>query len=165
MGISAVDKYPEDYDGIVAGAPAVDFLNMNGYRANFFTITGDADSKDYIPISTWTGLIHDEVLKQCDEIDGVKDGIIEIANQCHFDPTELLCKDGQEGPDQCLNEAQVEQVEKIYAPYRYPDGKLIFPRMNPGNELNAVQRLLSGEPFPHSVVRSYIAPRLGISLT
>jgi hypothetical protein len=155
MGISAVDKYPEDYDGIVAGAPAVDFLNMNGYRANFFTITGGPGSKDYIPISTWTGLIHNEVLAQCDELDGVKDGIIEIANQCYFDPSTLACKDGQEAPTECLNDAQIKQVEQIYAPYRYPDGKLIFPRMNPGNELSAVQRLLSGEPFVHSVVWTF----------
>lgn len=160
MGISAADKYPEDYDGIVAGAPAVDFLNMNGYRANFFTITGGPDSKDYIPISTWTGLIHNEVLNQCDELDGVKDGIIEIANQCYFDPSKLACKDGQEAPTECLNEAQIEQVEQIYSPYRYPDGKLIFPRMNPGNELSAVQRLLAGAPFVHSVVRCYSSSML-----
>ncbi|KAM3537220.1 hypothetical protein ARSEF1564_009860 [Beauveria bassiana] len=52
IGISAADKYPEDFDGIVAGALAVDFLHMNDYRANFFTITGGPDSDNYIPITT-----------------------------------------------------------------------------------------------------------------
>ncbi|KAL2212931.1 tannase and feruloyl esterase [Sarocladium strictum] len=151
MGIGAADRYPEDYDGIVAGAPAVDFLHMNGYRANFFTITGDKDSKDYIPLSTWTGLIHDEVLNQCDELDGIKDGIIEIANECYFDPTKLRCRDDQTAPKECLNDAQIQQVKEIYASYEYPDGTLIFPRMNPGNEVYAVKKLIAGEPFAYSV--------------
>lgn len=151
MGIKAAEIFPDDYDGIVAGAPTVDFNNLQGQRAMFYTVTGAVGSKDFISADTWTGLIHDEVLKQCDEIDGVADGIIEIPSKCHFDPNTLLCKEGKEG-DKCLSLAQVEQLKKIYAPYTYPDGELIFPRMTPGSEIKAVERLLSGQPFPHSVV-------------
>ena len=155
MGTKAAEVYPLDYDGIVAGAPTVDFNNLQGQRAMFYTVTGAVGSEDFISADTWTGLIHDEVLNQCDEIDGVADGIIEIPNKCHFDPQTLLCDTSQsimsEGQS-CLNHAQVQQLEKIYAPYRYSDGELIFPRMNPGNEKKAIERLLSGQPFPHSVV-------------
>lgn len=154
MGIKAAEAYPRDYDGIIAGAPAVDFNNLQGQRAMFYTVTGAKGSEDFISADTWTGLIHDEVLKQCDEIDGVADGIIEIPSKCHFNPRTLLCEAPQDEGRECLNAAQVQQVEKVYAPYRYPSGELIFPRMNPGNELKAVERLLSGEPFPHSVVSS-----------
>ncbi|KAH7367852.1 feruloyl esterase B [Plectosphaerella cucumerina] len=150
MGIKAAEVYPNDYDGIVAGAPTVDFNNLQGQRAMFYTITGAVGSKDFITADTWTGLIHDEVLRQCDAIDGVADGIIEIPNKCHFDPSTLFCG-GESDKTQCLNAAQVQQLEKIYAPYTYPDGELIFPRMNPGNEKKAIERLLSGQPFPHSV--------------
>jgi hypothetical protein len=152
MGIKAAEVYPNDYDGIVAGAPTVDFNNLQGQRAMFYTITGAVGSKDFITADTWSGLIHDEVLRQCDAIDGVADGIIEIPNKCHFDPSTLFCG-GESDKTQCLNAAQVQQLEKIYAPYTYPDGELIFPRMNPGNEKKAIERLLSGQPFPHSVVR------------
>lgn len=149
MGISAADKFPGDYDGIVAGAPAVDFNNLYGSRANFFTITGGPGSRDYITVDTWTGLIHREVLRQCDGIDGVADGIIEIPSKCRFDPATLLCPADQ--TSDCLSAAQVKQVQQVYAPYTYPDGTLIFPRMNPGNELEAVQGLLAGKPFSSSV--------------
>ncbi|KAM0324673.1 hypothetical protein ACHAQA_008065 [Verticillium albo-atrum] len=149
MGVKAAEKYPNDYDGIVAGAPTVDFNNLQGARAVFYTITGAIGSADFISADTWTGLIHEEVLHQCDEIDGVADGIIEIPSKCHFEPQTLLCE--SEGAEKCLNEAQVQQLENIYAPHKYPDGELIFPRMNPGSEKRAVERLFSGQPFAHSV--------------
>ncbi|KAF5716819.1 feruloyl esterase b [Fusarium mundagurra] len=148
MGIKAAEKYPKDYDGIVAGCPAVDFNNLQGQRAMFYPITGSADSPNYIPIDTWKGLIHDEVLRQCDKIDGVEDGIIEVPDKCFFNPKTLQCSPRR--PKNCLNSAQVSQLQKIYAPYTYPNGKLIFPRMNPGNELQAVSKLIAGTPFSYS---------------
>ena len=148
MGIKAAEMYPDDYNGIIAGCPAVDFNHLQGERAMFYPITGAAGSANYIPIDTWTGLIHNEVLNQCDGLDGVMDGIIEVVDKCFFDPKKLLCPSGQ--TTNCLNEAQVEQVEKVYAPYTYPNGTLIFPRMNPGNELQAVTKLLAGAPFSYS---------------
>ncbi|RXG48647.1 hypothetical protein VDGE_08954 [Verticillium dahliae] len=119
MGIKAAELFPEDYDGIVAGAPTVDFNKLQGARAFFYTVTGAAD------------------------------GIIEVPNKCHFDPQALLCKASE--VQGCLNEAQVQQLEKIYAPYEFPDGEPIFPRLNPGAEKRAVDRLLSGLPFTNSV--------------
>ncbi|KAL6915242.1 hypothetical protein FSHL1_012897 [Fusarium sambucinum] len=150
MGIKAAEKYPKDYDGIVAGCPAVDFNNLQGQRAMFYPITGSADSPDYIPIDTWKGLIHDEVLRQCDTIDGVKDGIIEVPDKCFFDPKALKCSPRRPKDKGCLSSAQVAQLQKIYAPYTYPNGELIFPRMNPGNELQAVSKLIAGTPFSYS---------------
>lgn len=151
MGIKAAQAFPQDYDGIIAGAPTVDFNNLQGQRAMFYPIMGANGSQNFIDADTFTGLIHEEVLRQCDKIDGVEDGIIEIPNRCYFNPWTLLC--AWEEDEDCLNFEQVQQLEKIYAPYRYPDGGLIFPRMNPGNEEKAIEGLLSGEPFPHSVVR------------
>ncbi|KAI5458334.1 Tannase/feruloyl esterase [Mariannaea sp. PMI_226] len=148
MGIKAAEDFPEDYDGIVAGCPAVDFNNLQGERAMFYPITGAVGSANYISKETWTGLIHEEILKQCDTIDHVKDGIIEVPGKCFFDPQTLLCKPYQ--TTDCLNSDQVEQLQKIYAPYTYSNGTLIFPRMNPGNELQAVQKLLAGSPFSYS---------------
>ncbi|UNI16356.1 Feruloyl esterase [Purpureocillium takamizusanense] len=149
MGIKGAERYPDDYDGIVAGCPAVDFNHLQGQRAMFYPITGPVGSSNYISHQLWTGLIHDEVLRQCDGLDGVVDGIIEVPDRCHFKPEALLC-----APDQddglCLNKQQVEQLRQIYAPYTYPDGSLIFPRMNPGNEIMVVQKLISGAPFSYS---------------
>lgn len=154
MGIKAAEVYSDDYDGIVAGCPAVDFNHLQGERAMFYPITGAVGSPNFIGPDLWKGLIHDEVLKQCDHLDGVLDGIIEVPGRCHFQPKALLCSPHKSDP--CLNSQQVQQLVKIYAPYTYPDGTLIFPRMNPGNEIFAVQKFFSGTPFTYSQV--WISP-------
>ncbi|KAK5996263.1 putative feruloyl esterase B-2 [Cladobotryum mycophilum] len=153
MGIKAAQVHPEDYDGIIAGCPAVDFNNLQGERAMFYPITGPTTSPNFIAPEIWTGLIHDEVLRQCDGLDGVMDGIIEVPSRCHFQPKTLLCPEWAwpgEKSSKCLNGQQVEQLQQIYAPYAYPNGTLIFPRMNPGNEVFAIQKLLAGAPFSYS---------------
>ncbi|OAQ68076.1 feruloyl esterase B precursor [Pochonia chlamydosporia 170] len=148
MGVKAAEAYPEDYDGIVAGCPAVDFLHLQGERAMFYPITGPVNSPNFITPDLWTGLIHNEVLKQCDLLDGVKDGIIENPGKCHFRPETLQCPKSKTSG--CLNAQQVQQLRRIYAPYTFPDGSLIFPRMNPGNEEQAVKKFFAGAPFSYS---------------
>jgi hypothetical protein len=155
MGIKAAELYPDDFDGIIAGCPAVDFNYLQGERAMFYPITGAAGSPNFIEPDLWTGLIHNEVLKQCDALDGVKDGIIEVPDRCYFQPETLLCRPwwwpfGKSSP--CLNFQQVLQLRQIYAPYTYPNRTLIFPRMNPGNEIFAVQKFFAGAPFSYSEV-------------
>ncbi|KAH7095454.1 Tannase/feruloyl esterase [Paraphoma chrysanthemicola] len=149
QGIDNADKFPEDFDGIVAGAPGVDFNNLVSWRARFFTVTGAINSSDFIPATAWKTWIHDEVLKQCDAVDGAEDGIIEDPALCAFDPSTLRCE-GDESTN-CLNNKQVEQLRTIFSDYRYPDGELIFPAMQPGSEVGAVDRLYAGAPFAYSV--------------
>jgi hypothetical protein len=158
MGVKAAEAFPEDFDGIVAGCPAVDFLHLQGERAMFYPITGAVGSPNFIRPDQWTGLIHDEVLRQCDTLDGVKDGIIEVPDKCQFNPNALQCSTSSANIDNCLNAQQVDQLRRIYAPYTDPDGTLIFPRMNPGNEQEAVKRFFAGAPFTYSLVsRQYDA--------
>lgn len=155
MGINAAQMYPDDFDGIVAGCPAVDFNHLQGERAMFYTITGSKNSSDFISQDKWTGIIHDEVLRQCDVIDGVKDGIIEVPDKCHFQPEALLCRPWLwlwNTNLECLSLAQVLQLKQIYAPYVQGNGKEIFPRMNPGNEIMAVTKFFAGAPFSYSEV-------------
>ncbi|UQC78964.1 feruloyl esterase B [Colletotrichum lupini] len=146
QGVQAADMFPEDFDGIVAGAPAVDFNNLYSWRASFYPLTGSVGSKDFIAPATWRTTIHDEVLKQCDTIDGVQDGIIEDPTLCHFEPGTLLCKPDS-GDSKCLTGAQVEIVRKIFSPTNYTDGKLFWPAMNPGSEIITADGLYSGSPF------------------
>jgi feruloyl esterase len=148
QGIKSAEKFPGDFDGIVAGAPGVDFNDLISWRARFFTITGAIGSANFIPATTWKTWIHDEVLRQCDTIDKAKDGIIEDPTLCKFDPSTLRCTGGS--TTKCLNDSQVEQLKTIFSDYKYPDGKLIFPAMQPGSEVGAVDRLYAGAPFPYS---------------
>lgn len=152
QGIKSAEMFPTDFDGIVAGAPGVDFNNLVSWRARFFTITGAANSTNFIPATAWKTWIHDEVLRQCDAIDGLKDGIIEDPSLCNFDPSTLLCPQAQPNATTapCLTAQQVTQLTTIFTPYRYPNGALIFPAMQPGSELTAADRLYAGAPFPYS---------------
>ncbi|USP78260.1 uncharacterized protein yc1106_05534 [Curvularia clavata] len=149
QGIKSAELFPHDFDGILAGAPGVDFNNLISWRARFFTITGPSTSPDFIPIAAWKTWIHDEVLRQCDELDGVKDGIIEDPSLCHFNPWTLHCN-ATTSTTKCLNDVQVHQLTRIFTPYTYPWGAPIFPAMQPGSELQATEKLYAGAPFAYS---------------
>lgn len=150
QGIYAADAFPEDFDGIVAGAPALDFNNLVSWRASFFPITGFVNSSRYVTESQWKGLIHSEILRQCDGIDGVFDGIVEDPTLCDFQPGVLLCENGE--TDDCLSPTQAETVREIFAPLRDENNRLIYPAMQPGSELKSADGLYAGKPFMYSEV-------------
>jgi hypothetical protein len=124
-------RFPADYDGIVAGAPA-----------NFWThlVAGAAwddqallaDPASYIPAAKLPA-ISAAALASCDAQDGLADQIISDPRQCHFDPAQIQCK-GPES-DSCLTEPQVTALKKIYAGPRTSSGSQIFPGYMPGGEL------------------------------
>jgi feruloyl esterase len=151
QGIQAAELVPQDYDGILVGCPALNFNYMSAWRASFYTITGAANSTDFIQPEIWQGLIHNEVLRQCDTLDGVKDGILADPSLCLsvFRPEALLCTSAT--PTACLTAVQVEVVRRVFTPLYGVDGKMIYPSLSPGAETQATQRLLSGTPFPYSV--------------
>jgi feruloyl esterase len=152
QGIYSADKFPDDFDGIVAGSPALDFNNLISWRARFFTITGSnsVNSSNFIAPSIWISLIHGEVLRQCDGLDGVIDGIIEDPTRCNFCPETLLCTNGTSR--NCLTSIQVDMVREIFSPFYDTHGNLIYPAMQPGSEVLAVQKLYAGKPFSYSEV-------------
>ena len=142
--------FPGDFDGIVAGSPALDFNNLQSWRASFFIITGSADSSNFISPALWSTLIHNEILKQCDGIDGAVNGIIEDPNLCNFNPEALLCEENDS--TDCLTPTQVDMVRRIFSPFYGENGTLIYPAMQPGSEILASQNLYSGKPFSYSEV-------------
>ncbi|KAI0529947.1 feruloyl esterase B [Xylaria digitata] len=150
QGIGNAERFPEDFDGIVAGAPAVDFNSLYSFRASFFPITGDTESPDFISPDTWKTTIHNEVIKQCDYIDGVEDGIIEDPILCHVDTERLLCGYNNSTSTDCLSAAQVGIVKAVFDDYLWPNGTLLYPRVNPGGELLAADGLYSGKPYSPS---------------
>ncbi|KAE8155253.1 Tannase/feruloyl esterase [Aspergillus avenaceus] len=148
QGINSAVEFPDDFDGILAGSPALDFNNLVSWRASFLPVTGSANSTDFINASTWKNLIHPQVLAQCDTIDCVDDGIIEDPSLCDFRPEILACTNDAE--NNCLSPEQVEIVRKVLSPMYGADGRLIFPAMQPGSELEAAEKLYAGQPFSYS---------------
>ena len=130
QGLMEAQRFSEDYDGIIAGAPA-----------NFWThlLIGGVwdlqamqnDPASYIPANKIPG-ISAAVLAACDAQDGVKDGIVADPRQCRFDPATLLCKSADSRS--CLTAPQVTALTKIYSGPRSFNNDLIFPGYSPGGE-------------------------------
>jgi hypothetical protein len=130
QALMEAQRYPADYDGIVAGAPANYWTNLMSAAASGAKATL-AEPASYIPASKLRA-IEDAALAQCDAGDGVKDGVIENPLTCRFDPSVLLCK-GEES-DACLTVHQVTALKAIYGGLRNSKGQTIFPGLSPGGE-------------------------------
>ncbi|MGC1423702.1 MAG: tannase/feruloyl esterase family alpha/beta hydrolase [Terracidiphilus sp.] len=124
-------RYPEDYDGIIAGAPANYWTGLlSNAVVDLQALTATPES--FIPPPK-VPVIATAVLAACDKLDGVGDGILNDPRQCHFDPASIECKTG-EGTDKCLTAPQVSALKAIYAGIRDSTGRTIFPGYLPGAE-------------------------------
>jgi len=130
QALMEAQRYPEDYDGILAGAPAnywTHLLSSALWDAQATTL----DPNSYIPSSKIPAIAH-AVLAACDAKDGVKDGILNDPRQCHFEPATMFCKEGNS--NSCLTQPQVTALTKLYEGAHDSKGKQIFPGFVPGGE-------------------------------
>lgn len=125
------ERYPEDFDGIIAGAPANHWTHhFAGFLWNEIALNGKPEGK--LPQEKLPA-IEKAALAECDARDGVKDGLIQDPRQCQFDPSVLLCK-GTENAE-CLTEPQIDTLKKIYEGPKDPrSGQQIYPGYEPGTE-------------------------------
>jgi hypothetical protein len=125
-------RYPADYDGILAGAPANNWtglLSMAAADTDALIVPPGA----FIPQSKIPTIAH-AVTAACDEIDGVRDGILNDPRQCKFDPGSIQCKEGED-TDKCLTGPQVTALKVMYAGLRDAKGQLVHPGYLPGAEV------------------------------
>src|SRR5262249_31910196 len=123
-------RYPNDYDGLIAGAPANYFTHiLTGFAWNIHALT--LDTASYIPPAKLKS-IEAAALASCDARDGVRDGVLDDPTQCRFDPGVLLCKGAES--DSCLTERQLIALKKIYAGPRTAKGEQLMPGFEPGGE-------------------------------
>ena len=131
QGLKEAQRFPEDFDGIVAGAPANYETHLHAWTVavGMAAIKGD---QNILPASLMP-VIHRAVLASCDSADGLHDGLLNDPRKCAFDPSTLLCRGAAN--ENCLTADQVEAVKKLYAPLKTKAGELIFPSFEPGSEL------------------------------
>jgi hypothetical protein len=130
QALTEAQRYPNDYDGLIAGAPANQFTHiLSGFAWNLQATLNDPAS--YIP-ATKLKAIEAASLAACDARDGVTDGVIDDPVKCSFDPSVLLCKGAES--DDCLTEKQVTALKKIYAGPRGSKGEQIIPGFLHGGE-------------------------------
>ncbi|HEX5352965.1 MAG TPA: tannase/feruloyl esterase family alpha/beta hydrolase [Rhodanobacteraceae bacterium] len=130
QALMEAQRYPADYDGIIAGDPAADWTHL---MANALGVAQHASSPTgYIPPAKLPIITH-AALAACDAGDGVVDGVIGDPPHCRFNPDVLLCKRGSD-PDGCLTASQVATVRAAYDGTRDHAGKPIFHGLMPGAE-------------------------------
>lgn len=128
----AAQRYPLEFDGIVAGNP--------GFHLSRAAVGEAWDTKTFTDIAPKNSagkpvlanafsnadlkLVSDGVLAACDELDGIKDGIINNYKSCHFEPKVLQCKAGKD--DSCLSKAQVSALEKVFKGAHNSKGEALY---------------------------------------
>jgi feruloyl esterase len=151
-GLIEAQLYPDDFDGLIIGAP----WNLQSrssiahlWMRRLLSEPGAAIPSDKLP------MIHATVLKACDDADGLADGVINNPANCRFAPKTLECKSG-DGPA-CLTSAQVLSLTKIYEGPRQPrDGSSIFPGFSRGAETDTFGRPDKVSGFPEQFIANFV---------
>ena len=147
MAAMEATRFPKDFDGIISGAPALDYT---GLVATFFAWTAKANmGSDGKPIlsAAKAKFVEGAAYAACDEKDGLKDGIIADPRKCDFKPSALLCKPGQNS--ECLSEAEAGVLEKWYAGPKDGKGRQLYPGGVPiGSEMHWARWLTGAGAAP-----------------
>jgi hypothetical protein len=130
-GLMEAQRFPEDFDGILAGAPANFWTHLLSAGIDLAQGSYGRNPSGYIS-STKIPALQAAALTVCDAQDGVKDGIVSDPLRCRFDPSVLLCK-GDESRS-CLTAPQIASANKLYAGGENSHGEQIFPGYMPGAE-------------------------------
>lgn len=130
QALMEAQRFPADYDGIVAGAPANFWTHLLAAASWDLQATLE-EPGSYIPAGKLPAITA-AALAACDSLDGIKDGVIDDPSQCRFDPAVLLCKGPESGS--CLTAPQVAALKKIYGGPRDSKGAQLFPGYSPGGE-------------------------------
>ncbi len=131
-------RYPHDFNGIIAGAPVNNFQVHKALDHGWEALSNTDTSGNAIITARQLPMIHQAVLAQCDAMDGQKDGLISDPQSCHFDPSVLSCADlsaDNIAGEDCLSEMQISALKKIYG--------------GPRDSVTG-QRLTAGGPLPGS---------------
>jgi feruloyl esterase len=129
-------RYPQDFNGVTAGAPAMNFTTQNTFYHGWNARVNTDAAGHAILTADKLPLLHAAVLEQCDATDGLKDGLIGDPIHCHPELSSLECKPGQD-PAGCLSAEQIQVAREIYRGAHDAQGRqLVIGGPLPGSELN-----------------------------
>ena len=128
-------RYPEMFDGIISGAPAMDYPGLVATYFAYLVQSNTDENGETILKPGKDKLIGDAVMAQCDGLDGTEDGLIDDPRQCNADLSALQCS-GEAGVD-CLTEAELGVIEKWRGPAVNAAGEVLYPGgIAPGSEMH-----------------------------
>ncbi|OSD06507.1 feruloyl esterase-like protein [Trametes coccinea BRFM310] len=146
QGLKEVQDFPDDFDGVVVGSPANWQTHLQAWSVHMNLNTEPSTSSHFMTEEMWSDVIAPEVMRQCDELDGLKDGIINDPRICSFRPETLTCRPGQ-NTSTCLKKNQIDALHRIYADYYEGDQTYIFGGYYPGGETEYYHGLVGKKHF------------------
>ena len=123
QGLISAQRYPKDFDGIIAGAPPMTQTGWQALVQNWAATANHPNGKQILSESKLP-LIHNAVLEACDSLDGLKDGVLQHPPLCKWEPRQIQCKGTPNSS--CLTAEEVSVVEKIYRGATWSDGKPLY---------------------------------------
>jgi len=131
QGLMEAQRYPDDFDGIVSGAPVFNFTNL--HMSQLWTAHAHLKTPGAKLGPDQFNLLMSKALEQCEVNDGVKDGFLNDPTACAFNPEVLQCNGDNAGA--CLSAPQVEAAKLVYAGALNPrTGVPFYPGLEPGSE-------------------------------
>jgi len=143
-------KYPDDFDAVIAGAPANYQTHLHAWDLSV-AVPALKDPAAAVP-PVKLAMLNKAAIEACDASDGVKDGLINNPRACKFDPSVLLCKGADS--DSCLTQPQLESVKRAYGTTKTKNGDAVFPGKEPGSETGWAG-VLAGRTAPGVSVGSF----------
>jgi feruloyl esterase len=144
QGLMEVQRFPDDYDGVISGDPVYDFTVQTSAVMRTQVFHADPESN---LLAAQAELLNKTVLEACDGLDGLKDGVVTDPRLCRFDPKVLECKTGQ-APPACLTAKQVATVRKAYEGLKTTDGRVVAWPLMRGSEIDWIGRSIGNPRAP-----------------
>jgi hypothetical protein len=157
-GLMEAQRYPEDFDGIIAGAPANIWSALNGIFQPWVIGTNKAANGGYVITPEKVPALHRAVIAACDRLDGLEDELIADPRACDFDPARIECPAATDRPD-CLTAAQVEVTRRIYATPTGPDGRALYPGSMPLGSEGRWDGGITAPPEQRAIAEGYASYR------
>ena len=156
QGIHEATRFPDDYDGIVAGAPGNN--RVGAHQVVLWSWAAAKVSPESVLPAAKLTLLANSAMAACDAIDGVKDGIVSRPDKCSFDPAVLQCSGAENAS--CLTAPQVATVNKIYTePRNVVTGEQIFTAPLRGSEASwgiYTGSAAPGSPVPFGAIFNWV---------
>ncbi|KZN30488.1 hypothetical protein N480_05905 [Pseudoalteromonas luteoviolacea S2607] len=157
-GVMAAKRYPNDFDGVIARGPTINYTNVNLINCmdNARAILDERDEPIFAPSDI--PKIAQAAMARCDAYDGLQDGVISDPRLCDFDPQTLACEAGQ--VQNCFSQQQVDAVKALYEPSRNSQGEVIYGGLPYGSEVEwmgwVAPQLAQLKPFHYYAATEYL---------
>lgn len=146
QGLISAQRFPADFDGIIAAAPA-GVSPGGGLHLIWSALANLDDEGEQILPASKIPLLHDAVIQACDGLDGLEDGLIDDPRRCQFDPANMQCR--RRPGDDCFTGPEVAAIRSIYRGATDTNGNPLYRAVPmPGSELNWVPAYISADDQP-----------------